>query len=185
MTPVLDTIVSIFLLPHLPMNISRHSKTTNSLSPVIVGALFLALVAGCSGSSTQGEPTSLAPEQSSSSSDSSIPSVPVSSEAAVIPKRNYADGTFAAAGTYRSPEGNEEIQVSLTIKNNVVVDGSIQGMATNPRSIKFQGLFAQGFSQAVVGKSIDSLNLTVVNGSSLTPAGFMNALEQIKTKAVA
>jgi 23S rRNA (uracil1939-C5)-methyltransferase len=35
----------------------------------------------------------------------------------------------------------------------------------------------------VVGKNIEELNLTVVNGSSLTPKGFMDALAKIKVDA--
>lgn len=108
-----------------------------------------------------------------------------SSEAAVVPKQKYADGTFAAAGTYRSPAGSEEVHISLTLKHGIVAVATYQGTATNPKSVKFQEMFGQGFQEAVVGKSIDSLNLTVVNGSSLTPMGFMDALSKIKAEAAA
>ncbi|KXK09170.1 MAG: hypothetical protein UZ21_OP11001000228 [Microgenomates bacterium OLB22] len=48
-----------------------------------------------------------------------------------------------------------------------------------------QGLFAEGYKTQVVGKSIDELKLDVVNGSSLTPKGFEDALQKIKTEAAA
>ncbi len=37
----------------------------------------------------------------------------------------------------------------------------------------------------VVGKKIDEVQLTKVAGSSLTPKGFMDALEKVKTEAKA
>lgn len=109
----------------------------------------------------------------------------LSSQAAVVPKQKYGDGTFAAVGGYRSPAGAEEVNVSLTLKNGVVTAAAFQGTATNPKSVKMQAAFAAGFQEAVIGKSIDGLNLDVVNGSSLTPMGFMDALSKIKAEAAA
>jgi uncharacterized protein with FMN-binding domain len=99
--------------------------------------------------------------------------------------RKYKDGTYSAVGNYSSPAGREEVDITLTIKNDVVVSATFVVTASNPGSIKNQELFKQGFDQYVVGKSIDSLKLQVVNGSSLTPKGFMDALQKIKTEALA
>jgi hypothetical protein len=46
-----------------------------------------------------------------------------------------------------------------------------------------QGKFKEGFEEAVVGKPLDEIALTVVNGSSLTPKGFMDALTKVKLEA--
>lgn len=96
----------------------------------------------------------------------------------------YADGTYTKTGTYVSPAGKEDLEVSLTISNDVVTGVAVTGFATNPGSVNNQKKFNDGIEAAVVGKSIDSINLTVVNGSSLTPAGFMDALELIKAEAM-
>lgn len=95
----------------------------------------------------------------------------------------YADGTYGKSGLYTSPAGSEEVAISITLKDDIVTDATFKGAATNPGSVKNQEKFAQGFKDVVVGKPIDSIALTVVNGSSLTPKGFMDALEQIKTEA--
>lgn len=96
----------------------------------------------------------------------------------------YADGTYTKTGTYVSPAGKEEIEISLTIADDVVTAVAFTGFATNPGSVNNQKKFNDGIEAAVVGKPIDSINLTVVNGSSLTPAGFMDALELIKADAM-
>lgn len=48
---------------------------------------------------------------------------------------------------------------------------------------KFQEDFAGGIKAVVVGKNLDELNVSKVSGSSLTGAGFNQALEAIKTQA--
>lgn len=95
----------------------------------------------------------------------------------------YIDGTYTATGTYTSPGGKESLPVTLTLEGDVIVDVSVQTPATNPTSQKFQTIFADNFTPLVVGKNIDDLNLTKVSGSSLTPAGFNDALAQIKVAA--
>ena len=103
----------------------------------------------------------------------------------MMDNRKYKDGTYTAPGSYFSPAGDEKVNVSLTIKNDVVTDASFDATGLSPTSKNMQANFKAGFKQYVVGKSIDSISLTVVNGSSLTPKGFMNALAKIKTQAQA
>lgn len=95
----------------------------------------------------------------------------------------YADGTYTQTGTYISPAGQETITISLTLEDDVVTDASFEGHATNPGSVQNQAKFAGGFEEAVVGKALDEIALTVVNGSSLTPNGFMDAAAKIKAEA--
>lgn len=97
----------------------------------------------------------------------------------------YTDGTYTADGSYRSPAGEESVTVSVTIDGGVVTAVTTDTESNSEKSRKFKGLFAAGVGQAVVGKSIDELSLTVVNGSSLTPGGFMDALAKIKAEASA
>ena len=150
-----------------------------------VAALSLALAA-CT-------PPAPPDDEGAGSSASSLPSqMPVSSRAAsagssaaAVLESRYTDGTYSAVGTYRSPNGDESINVTLTLADNVVTAASVQSNATFEKSITMQGQFIAGFEAEVVGKSIDELNLTVVNGSSLTPIGFMEAGKQIKVQAQA
>lgn len=97
--------------------------------------------------------------------------------------KNYQDGTYQATGKYISPGGEREIAISITLKDGVVTESTFEGFASDPASKRFQGEFAEGFKPLVVGKNIDELNLQKVSGSSLTPKGFMDALESIKTQA--
>ncbi len=165
-------------------------KHTTALGPLLAGAVLTALLAGCSSST----PPAVIDETSTSSSSSfsypDIQGTPVtgsdsSPQAAVPSSSEYADGTYSASGNYKSPEGQEQVQVSLTLKDGVITGATYTGEATHPRSMSFQGKFGEGFKEVVVGKSIDALSLTVVNGSSLTPVGFMDAVAKIKAEAKA
>lgn len=97
----------------------------------------------------------------------------------------YVNGTYSATGKYTSPAGAESVEVTLTLKEGVVTDAQFKGDAANPASVKWQGNFAAGFKDQVVGKSIEEIQLDVVNGSSLTPKGFMDAVSQVKAEASA
>jgi uncharacterized protein with FMN-binding domain len=104
-------------------------------------------------------------------------------EPSAMEKSPYADGTYAATGNYQSPGGAEQIDVSLVIKNGLVTDVTYVGHASMGKSQMFQQKFGQALSQAVVGKSIDTLALGVLNGASLTPKGFNDAVMKIKVEA--
>ncbi len=156
-------------------------KGRNVLNPVLTVAVFTVLLAGCSQSSnTDVSQIPTTPASSASDTNAMTPS----SETAVVDKK-YNDGTYAATGVYRSPAGGESVEVSLTLADGVITDATFKGDATFPKSQMMQGQFAAGYKEQVVGKSIDELALGVVNGSSLTPKGFMDAVTKIKTEAAA
>lgn len=96
---------------------------------------------------------------------------------------SYTDGIYEATGNYRSPAGEEEIEISIELEDGMVIAATFEGKTEHPTSAKLQGMFSEGFEAEVVGKSLDEISLTVVNGSSLTPKGFMDALEKIKADA--
>ena len=78
------------------------------------------------------------------------------------------------------------MDVTLTLESDgTISDATFVGNSRTPRSITMQGQFAAGFKEQVLGKSIDELSLSVVNGSSLTPKGFMDAVTKIKAEASA
>lgn len=135
------------------------------------------------GEETDKEDDAAASSTSSASSASEASSS--SSQEAAASENKYEDGTFTAVGEYRSPGGSESVNVSVTIENDTVASATYQGTAEGGKSKLMQEAFGEGYSAMVVGKSIDEVSLDVVNGSSLTPKGFMDALEKIKLEASA
>lgn len=95
----------------------------------------------------------------------------------------YKDGEYTATGTYQSPGGTETIAVDLTLASDVVTAVTVTPQATRSESVIYQGKFASGIADVVVGKDIDSLNVSKVAGSSLTSGGFNDALATIKAEA--
>lgn len=98
-------------------------------------------------------------------------------------KTSYKNGSYSVTGDYVSPGGPEEIGVTLTLTDGVISAVSVEPKATRPKSQNFQKQFADNYKPLVIGKNIDEVNLTKVAGSSLTPKGFDDALEKIKTQA--
>ena len=49
----------------------------------------------------------------------------------------YRDGTYSAVGDYFSPGGAEQIGVTLTLKDDVIVEASAVSKNQKPNSIKF------------------------------------------------
>ncbi len=97
---------------------------------------------------------------------------------------SYRDGSFQANGTYQSPNGSENIIVVLELQNDIVTDVEITINPNNPTTANYQGQFADGIGDLVIGQDIDTLNVTVVAGSSLTSNGFREALTAIKADAL-
>jgi uncharacterized protein with FMN-binding domain len=96
---------------------------------------------------------------------------------------SYKDGMYTQEGDYTSPGGPEQIEVKLTLKNNVIVESEVVAKAERPKSKFMQGVFIDNYKPLVVGKSINDLNLGKVAGSSLTPQGFNDAVAKIKAEA--
>ncbi len=97
----------------------------------------------------------------------------------------YKDGTYSSQGSYGSPAGTESIGVSVTLKNDIVVSSSVTNEAGDHTSSRYQNMFIGSYQPYVVGKKISTINLGVVGGSSLTPAGFNQALQKIEAQAKA
>ena len=96
---------------------------------------------------------------------------------------SYKDGSYSADGSYLVSDKQETIKLSLDISNNKITSASITPINVSHDSQFYINMFQQGFTSLVVGKNIDDVNLTVVNGASLTPNGFNEALNAIKLKA--
>lgn len=96
---------------------------------------------------------------------------------------DLTDGTYSATGSYVSPGGRESVEVTLTLKEGIVADVSVVSLARNPNSVEYQGKFISGIANEVVGKSVLSLNVSKVSGSSLTSTGFNRAVAEIVSQA--
>ncbi|GAA1223663.1 FMN-binding protein [Rhodoglobus aureus] len=105
--------------------------------------------------------------------------------AAPVTSGDYADGTYTEAGNYTSPNGAEQVDVTLTLASNVITDVAVVGFGESPNSKQFQGEFIGGIAADVVGKNIDELSVDKVAGSSLTSGGFNKAVAAIKADALA
>ena len=115
---------------------------------------------------------------------STLTACSTAAEAEVPVDASYRDGSFQANGTYQSPNGSENIIVVLELENDIVTGVEVTINPNNPTTANYQGQFADGIDDIVVGQDIDTLDVTVVAGSSLTSNGFREALNAIKADAV-
>ncbi len=95
----------------------------------------------------------------------------------------YRDGTYTQTGTYQSPAGPEDVGVTITLESDAVSGVEVEPMPDNPTTTEYQGRFAGGISEAIVGKKLDDLSVDKVAGSSLTSGGFNEAVGKIKSEA--
>lgn len=109
----------------------------------------------------------------------------IPTETTTTTSSKYRNGTYKATGSYDTPEGQESVDVSLTLENGIVTDATVTANAFGGRSLRYQQMFISGYKTSVVGKDIDTISLGRISGSSLTPIGFNNALAEIKTQAKA
>lgn len=96
---------------------------------------------------------------------------------------DYKDGTYAATGTYLSPGGRESVALTVTIKDGVITDTSLETQASDAEAKEYQTLFATNYKALIVGKDVNGLSLSRVAGSSLTSNGFNDALDEIRSEA--
>ncbi len=177
---------------------SHHSEHTNQqtdLKPydsgnktkviVTVAVLLVAvlLVVGIKAFASKPEETATNGTTQQSSGADSSGSGQNSGAAADPAGTTYKDGTYDATGSYTTPESQEEIKVSLTVKDGTVTDTNVSFDPKKSESRQWQQRFASGYKQEVVGKPLSSLSLSRVSGSSLTPMGFNDAVDTIRQQA--
>ncbi len=171
---------------HIPLGSPFPMRESTELgynvrTPLAIGAIAGTLLTSC-GTSTPAVIDTPTVDSTSSVSSST------SSEATVAPSSNeqahqYRDGTYATVAHYRAPSGEETINVSITLQNDVITDATYAGTATVGKSARYQQAFGEGYKQYVIGKKMDDLALDVVSGASLTTKGFTTALSQVKGMA--
>lgn len=90
------------------------------------------------------------------------------------------NGTFRFTDKYMTPGGEEPMDVTVTIANGVITAVEAKNVATLPKSVPFQDKFIAGIAGVVVGKNIKDVEITNVNGSSLTAQAFNKALNNLE-----
>ncbi len=157
-----------------------NTKTTLGILSLVIVAIAGGVYMKSNGAPEQGASVATVPEAAPVAQTAET-----APEAATAPVSTYKDGTYSATGAYKSPAGEETIDVSLTLKDGIIVDSTVKGNGTNPGTKANQADFVGHYKEMVTGKSIDEANLTKVSGSSLTGAGWNAAIEKIKSEAKA
>jgi len=142
---------------------------------ILTGLTLVGALAGCS--------TAAADEETATGTDSGTAesAAPDSSDAATA--GSYTDGTYTESADYTSPGGTETVEVTVTLADGIITEVEAVGDGDNPNSKRYQGEFSDGIAAVVVGKSIDEISVDKVAGSSLTSAGFNDAIDAIKADA--
>ena len=159
-----------------PSRTLRGSTALARTGGVVAAMAAVGLVAGAcsSGDSGSGDSTTATTADSSAAT-----------EAADAGSGGYKDGEYTARGEYISPGGPQSVGVTVTLSNSVITAVSVDTSQTKGPSLEYQGKFAGGISDVVVGKSIDEIEVDKVSGSSLTSGGFNEAITLIKEEAQA
>ena len=159
------------------MYITSIKSKQKVVLPLIIVAMIVLVLAGCA--SDQGAEN----DQTQMNS----PTMVVSQRGTALTQESeasaYKNGEFTAIGEYTTPGGQEQVGVTLTLENGIVIEIELEQMGVAPTSKKMQADFAENFKPLVVGKPIDEVQLSKVSGSSLTSGGFNNALDQIRAEA--
>ncbi len=95
------------------------------------------------------------------------------------------DGTYTVTGGYQAPSGAETILVTVSVADGLITAATVEPQSSNSTSSRYQGQFAGGVADEVVGKSLAEIEVTRVAGSSLTGRGFNEAMQQIRSEAQA
>lgn len=152
---------------------------------IIIAAASVAIIGGGAYTLTNAEKNETKEEGNSAPVAQNTPAATTQDAAATatVSGSKYKDGTWSADGHYNSPGGEQKVHIDITLADGKITGATFVGTPASPADKFNQQKFAEGFKQEVVGKPIDSVKLDVVNGSSLTPKGFMEALEAIKKEA--
>lgn len=142
---------------------------------VAVATAVVVLSANNSANDTSNETASISPSVSPSSN----------TESTANSSSELKDGTYSATGSYQTPGGQESIGVTVTLAGGTITDASVTQQGKTGEAEEYQSKFASGFKAQVVGKKIDEVSLSRVAGSSLTPNGFNDAIDDIENQAAA
>jgi hypothetical protein len=156
----------------------KRIPRSRSVIALASGLSLVAVLAGCA-STTSADTSSRTSVDSSSESSSTGSSATSASDDTT----SYRDGTYSADSTYAAPGGDDEIAVSITVKSNTITALKVTTVAAHDVGIRYAAQFEGTISSVAVGKSLATLSVSNVAGSSLTSEGFNSALATIRTEA--
>jgi hypothetical protein len=169
------------------MEEQNQSKGGSKVGLAIIGIIVIAFIGIVAYQSTQNQTQNQTQNTAQSTPAVTSGNAAGTSEeaqpSAAAQESAYKDGTYTVVGNYTSPGGQEELGVTLTLASGVVVDSQVEVKATRPISKERQTDFANNYESEVVGKNIDEISLGKVSGSSLSPKGFNDAVEKVKSQA--
>ena len=153
------------------------NRASKSLLCAAAG-LSLLTAAGCAADEQEAASESPAPAAPSSAAPTS------SSGESSAASGSYNDGEYSGTGSYIPPSGkSEEVDVKLTLKDNVVTELEVETSGNALQSKQYQREFTSNIQEQVVGRNIDELDVDKVAGSSLTSQGFNRAVDAIRSVA--
>ena len=92
-------------------------------------------------------------------------------------------GTYVAEASYLTPRRtNHDIEVSLTLEDNVVTAAEVLYDGESNASTPNHSSFDAAYESEVIGKSLDEISLSRVGGASLTSNAFNEAVAEIRAQ---
>ncbi|MCS5722757.1 hypothetical protein N1028_14095 [Herbiconiux sp. CPCC 203407] len=165
------------------MNIRHKKIALASMTGLSIGVALAGCATDTTASTADSDSAPTSAATSAPSTPAGTPAPTGASDAPAEASGAYTDGTYEATGSYTSPNGQEEVDVSITLESDIITAVTVTPEATNPNSVNYQNQFADGIAAVVVGQSIDEIEVSRVAGSSLTSGGFNEAVETIKSEA--
>jgi len=161
-----------------------NSLRTKYTFGALAGLSLIGTLAGCSAADTSATADNGTDSGSTDSSETSTDTSTDTGTDAGTDSTAYTDGTYSAEGEYQAPGETETIEVEVTLEGDIVTAVTVTPQATSGNAARYQGEFADGIADIVVGENIDDLNVDRVAGSSLTSTGFNAAIDEIKADAL-
>jgi uncharacterized protein with FMN-binding domain len=169
--------------PQKPQNTALKVTSAIVVTIAVVMLVIVSTVTKAQQKSQSSVVVTSTPATNSIATSSTTTVEPSSATTSSASNSGYKDGTYSATVDYFVPRNEEEIQVSLTLKDGVITDSSIQNSESDGESAQYQESFASEYKTYVVGKNISGVNLSYVAGASDTTQAFNDAVSKIKSEA--
>ena len=104
-----------------------------------------------------------------------VPVVPVNTN-------TYKNGTYRTQASYRTPGGQYQIGVTLTVSDDKVTSTSVTFNTGGGDS--YSKAFNRSYQSSVAGQNLGTVHPARIGGASLTTNAFNKALDSIRSQAV-
>ncbi len=159
-----------------------QSKTPNK---AIIGLVVIVLLVVAATAVVIVSGNSASKETTTDATASTSPEASTSSSPTTTATGGFKNGTYSTTGSYQTPGGQESILVKVTLADGVITDATVTQEGKTGEAQEYQSKFVSGYKSQVIGKKINEVNLSRVAGSSLTPIGFNDAIDEIEKQAAA